>query len=287
MSLFDRLVDTALRNQSELTPLRPVVEKELLHHDILREMNRAGLLRGLTFMGGTCLRLCYGSTRLSEDLDFTGGADFRRADLEQLGKTLEVGLREKYGLSARVSEPTRDEGNVDTWRLRVQTRPERKDLPLQRINIDICAIPSHDTRPMMLINPYGVDMGTAGLILNAQSREEILVDKLVALALRPNRIKNRDLWDIVWLHQQGIQLTLGLLPLKLRDHGCDRHRFIDVLGQRMDSLRTDPAVHEAFRREMRRFLPSGLVQTTVETDAFWQYLCNQVEMDVDRVPENL
>ena len=283
MNLFDHLVDTALRNQSALAPLRPVVEKELLHHDILREMNRAGLLQQLTFMGGTCLRLCYGATRLSEDLDFTGGVDFQRNDLKQLADTLESGLEEKYGLSTTVSKPTRDQGNVDTWRVRVQTRPERKDLPLQRINIDICAIPSHDPLPMMLLNPYGVDMGTGGLILKAQSREEILADKLVALALRPNRIKNRDLWDIVWLHQQGVQLPTRLIPLKLHDHHCSESRFADTLRQRMDTVRTAPDVHEAFRQEMRRFLPPDLVQSTVATEPFWHYLCNQVQMDVERV----
>lgn len=283
MSLFDQLVDTALRNRSELAPLRPVVEKELLHHDILREMNRAGLLHGLTFMGGTCLRLCYGATRLSEDLDFTGGADFRREDLEHLGRTLEGGLQEKYGLSTTVAEPTRDAGNVDTWRVRIQTRPERKDLPLQRINLDICAIPSHDTQPMMLINPYGVDMGTSGLILNAQSRSEILADKLVALALRPNRIKNRDLWDIVWLHQQGVTLPVELVPLKLRDHRCTPNRFRDLLRERIDSLQADASVHKAFRDEMRRFLPPESLQSTADAPAYWQYLCSQVAQDAERI----
>ena len=71
MSLFDRLAGQALKNQTELAPLRAVVEKELLHHDIIREMSAAGLLNELTFIGGTCLRACYGSNRLSEDLDFT------------------------------------------------------------------------------------------------------------------------------------------------------------------------------------------------------------------------
>ena len=65
MSLFDSLVSQALRAQGELAPLRVVVEKELLHHDILREMSSAGLLHSLTFIGGTCLRACYGSNRLS------------------------------------------------------------------------------------------------------------------------------------------------------------------------------------------------------------------------------
>ena len=47
MNLFDRLVDQALEGQSGLEPLRVVVEKELLHHDILREMGAADLLNGL------------------------------------------------------------------------------------------------------------------------------------------------------------------------------------------------------------------------------------------------
>ena len=49
VSLFDQVVNEALRSRAELTSLRPVVEKELLHHDILREMSEAGLLTGLTF----------------------------------------------------------------------------------------------------------------------------------------------------------------------------------------------------------------------------------------------
>ena len=58
MSLFDSLVDEALRNQRELAPLRTVIEKELLHHDILRVLSGAGLLTNLTFIGGTCLTKC-------------------------------------------------------------------------------------------------------------------------------------------------------------------------------------------------------------------------------------
>lgn len=84
MSLFDQLVNQALSNNNELTQLRIVVEKELLHHDILLAMNDGGLLQQLCFIGGTCLRACYGSNRLSEDLDFTGGANFNRKNLTEL-----------------------------------------------------------------------------------------------------------------------------------------------------------------------------------------------------------
>ena len=51
-------------------------------------MAEVGLLLRLTFIGGTCLRACYGSHRLSEDLDFTGGADFDRMTLGGLGPLL-------------------------------------------------------------------------------------------------------------------------------------------------------------------------------------------------------
>lgn len=272
MSLFDRLVNEAVRHQGVLAPLRMVVEKELLHHDILREMSSAGLLASLTFMGGTCLRACYGSTRLSEDLDFTGGGDFSRESLESLAQVLTDRLQRKYGLAIEVDTPTRELGNVDTWKLKIRTRPGRPDLPAQHIHIDICAIPSHDARPMMLRNHYGVDMGTSGLILRVESREEIFADKLVAFALRPNRIKHRDLWDMAWLQQQGIVLPLSLLPLKLRDHQCETDRFLQLLRERSQSLLSEPQLQVGFRQEMRRFLPAAVVVETLEHEDFWQYL---------------
>ena len=272
MSLFDALVDEAIRNSPELAVLRPVVEKELLHHDILRLMSDAGLLVRLTFIGGTCLRACYGSERLSEDLDFAGGADFDPSQLSGLAKLLVKGLGGKYGLPVEVSEPIKENGNVDTWKVKIQTRPERKDLKAQRINIDICAIPSHDARPMMLRNRYGVEMGTSGLILRAQSREEILADKFLALAFRPNRIKNRDLWDIAWLERQGVALNTDFIAQKILDHHKTTTGFFDSLTARIGSIGTDVSIREDFRNEMRRFLPAGPIVETALTDDYWGYL---------------
>lgn len=276
MSLFEQLVSLAIKNQGDFAPLRQVVEKELLHHDIIREMSAAGLLGCLTFMGGTCLRACYGSNRLSEDLDFTGGKEFKRETLSALGAVLVERLYAKYGLRVEISEPTRETGNVDTWKLKLTTRPEQKGLPTQRINIDICAIPSYDKRPMVMRNHYGVDMGTAGLIIQAQSREEILADKLVAFALRPNRLKNRDLWDIGWLKQQNISLPLDLMPKKIHDHRCSMDEFMRLMAKRTKLLRSDPAVRTAFIHEMKRFLPLKTVAQTVEDEAFWGYLVDLV-----------
>lgn len=283
MSLFDRLVAEALKNNASLNSLATVVEKEMLHHDILREMSAAGLLESLTFMGGTCLRACYGSNRLSEDLDFTGGAHFRREGLKTLPSLLTEKLLVKYGLKVEISEPKRGSGNVDTWKLKIVTRPEQWGMPVQRINIDICAIPSYDMQPMMLRNFYGIDMGTSGLILLVESREEILADKLIALALRPGRIKNRDLWDIVWLKQQGILLPMELLRKKISDHRHTVENYVSLLSHRREMLKVDDDVRIAFVQEMKRFLPVTIVAETVENKSFWAYLTNLVTEECDLV----
>ncbi len=287
MSLFDTLVAQAVQNQGELAPLQTVVEKELLHHDIIREMSAAGLLGKLTFIGGTCLRACYGSNRLSEDLDFTGGADFKRETLNRLGTVLVEQLAVKYGLRVEMSEPAKDTGTVDTWKLRMITRPEQKGAPSQRINIDVCALPSYDKRPVVLRNLYGVDMGTAGLIMQAESREEILADKLIAFALRPNRLKNRDLWDIGWLKQNNVSVPLDLIPKKILDHRCTVDTYLLKLSERSRSLHHDPAVKVAFTHEMKRFLPRKTIQDTVTHADFWDYLSTVLQTECDQVTQFL
>lgn len=275
MNLFDQLVQQALTNIPDLAPLQVVVEKELLHHDIMRILSESGMLQGLCFIGGTCLRTCYGSRRLSEDLDFTGGVDFKREDFAALKENLIASLNEKYGLQVDVSEPTREEGNVETWKLRVQTRPEARNLPAQKIHIDICAIPSYQPRPMTLLNPYGVDMGTEGLIINAQSLEEIFVDKLLAFALRRGRIKNRDLWDIAWLRQRAVAPAYALAEQKLADHMTTAEVLFKQGDERMASLDLE-LTRQDFQNEMRRFLPLQVVSQTVENLAFWEYVVTTV-----------
>lgn len=272
MNLFDNLVTEALSNNKRLSSLRVVVEKELLHHDILRIMSENDLLKSLTFIGGTALRTCYGGLRLSEDLDFSSDKTFSRTMLSEMGKLIEKNLMEKYNLSVVVSEPTKDTTNVDTWKVKVVTRPEKKHLPQQRINIDICSVPSYEKQPMMLINNYGVNMGTNGLVIQVESQEEIFIDKLLAFALRPNRIKYRDIWDIVWLHQKGIQPNYALISCKLDDRDISRQSFKKDFNSRLDNLSNEAAHQTHFHKEMMRFLPAKQLQATIGKKEYWQFI---------------
>jgi predicted nucleotidyltransferase component of viral defense system len=277
MNLFDQLVTEALKTQSNLSALRIVVEKELLHHDILRILSHNNLLTNLTFIGGTCLRSCYGGIRLSEDLDFTGGKNFTRQSLSAMGKTLIENLSTKYGLLVKVTEPVKDQDNVDTWKIKVETRPGQRDLPAQSINIDICAVPSYERRPMLLLNPYGVDMGTGGLIIQAQSREEIYADKLLAFALRPNRVKYRDLWDMVWLHQQGLKPSVTLIPKKLQDRNYPLKHFFNQFEKRKKILTENKDIALEFQKEMQRFLPPEQINQIIKQDGLWNFIIYLIE----------
>jgi hypothetical protein len=115
------------------------------------------------------------------------------------------------------------------------------------------------------------------LLLRAQSREEILADKFIALAFRENRIKNRDLWDIAWLVQQGVELPLHLIPLKIHDHGQTPASFVALLRERVGQVAEQPALREDFLKEMRRFLPASAVGGTLENPAWWSYLCSVLQ----------
>jgi predicted nucleotidyltransferase component of viral defense system len=274
VNTFDFLVAEALESRPELAPLRIVVEKELLHHTILQAMYKEGFLSSLTFIGGTCLRLCYKSSRLSEDLDFTGGASFSRDDFHDLGSILQTAIHEKYGLQVTATAPEKDLFNVDTWKIKIITRPEKKHLPAQRINIDICAVPSYEQAPMLINNFYTVNTGIDGLVIRAQSREELFTDKLLALAFRPNRIKYRDLWDIAWLSGNNISPHIDLIEFKLRDRHKKHEAFGAAFYQRTADLTENAVLHaEEFYKEMSRFLPAEQASITRSSE-YWQALCS-------------
>ena len=149
-------------------------------------------------------------------------------------------------------------------------------MPAQRINIDICQVPSYEKKPMMLINPYGVDMGTSGLIIQAQSREEIYADKLLAFALRPNRIKYRDVWDIIWLHQQGLKPRVEWVPNKLADRHVSPKHFFELFHKREKSLTLDGNLAMEFKKEMQRFLPPEKVKETIDQKELWPFVSNLI-----------
>ncbi|MBL7218977.1 MAG: nucleotidyl transferase AbiEii/AbiGii toxin family protein, partial [Phycisphaerae bacterium] len=116
-----------------------------------------------------------------------------------------------------------------------------------------------------------------GLIVQAESREEILVDKWVALAMRPNRVQYRDLWDIIYLQQRGVDLSSTLVGLKLSDRRITTSAFRGNLQQRIDELADDERHPRQFTQEMRRFLPAASTAQAFEDPNYWSALIHVLE----------
>ena len=172
-------------------------------------------------------------------------------------------------MEVSVTEPHKETGNTDTWKIKLVMRPEQKDFPSQKINIDICHLPSRDSKIRIPNNYYGIDLGTDDLLLKAESLEEIFCDKLIAFANRPNRVKNRDLWDIFWLTRKNVTKNEELLKQKLIDRQISYEDYKTKYKNRIEEIKTG---QESFLNEMKRFLFPNAFTKNFTSPMWWEYL---------------
>ena len=270
-------IQSILAQHPEFASVAPVIEKEILHHDVMHVMIERGVLQTLTFIGGTALRLCYNSSRLSEDLDFNGGAQFTPWDLGGLEKDIETYIQNKYDTQVTVNTPNEDkQGDTASWKISIERQPNRPDLPRQKIHIDVCALDSLTIEKRPLLNHYRLNTPTEGLLIPVQSLPEMLVDKFIALAYRARRIKPRDLWDIVWLHQQTVSLDHSLLEGKLNARKKTMEAFTPALATQIERLNTCDETRQDFNQEMARFIPTAIKARTLDNPDYWAYLQTQI-----------
>ncbi|WP_394172379.1 nucleotidyl transferase AbiEii/AbiGii toxin family protein [Thalassotalea litorea] len=273
---FDTLVEMALA-QGGTKDMRPVIEKELLHYDILFALDEGGLLDRLVFQGGTSLRLCRGSNRYSEDLDFAGGRDFSSKMLMEMKEVIETYIGERYGLEVTVKEPSSlmkdpkyTELNIDKWQISVVTSPEQKHMPKQRIKLEVANIPAYTKEPLPLGKNYDfLPDGYSSTLIYTETLDEVMADKIISLPATQKYIRHRDVWDLVFLKRQGATLKIELVRQKIEDYKIDG--FEDMLDARIHSLK-DVVFSDAFLKEMERFLPREIFDATLATDKFKDYL---------------
>lgn len=257
-----------------LARLRSVIEKELVHYDIFYVLQQKALmLPGMTFVGGTCLRLCYGSNRYSEDIDFHAGVDFQPEDFDRIRSELEHHIFNRYGFETEVRSPEglkKDTGlassRVSTWKVIIKIGGDRKDIPRQRINIDIARLPAYEASPRIIKTNYrDLPDGYGTMFVRCSSLSEILADKLVAVPAR-NNIKARDLWDMLWLQQKGAVLRPDLIRRKIADRGITED-YRALLEDRIDGV-AEYFEKQLFQQEMSRFLDRTTLSETAAKPEF-------------------
>lgn len=266
-----------VQSNPDYAAVTPVIEKEILHHDIMDVLIKQGVMQRLTFIGGTSLRMCYNSSRLSENLDFNGGYDFKPSAFEGLESEIQTYIQNKYETEVWVNKPSGEpQGDTVSWKISIVKEANRPDLPRQKMHIDVCAIPSFDIEKRPLINHYDIVVPTEGILVPVQSLQETLADKLIALAYRARRIKPRDIWDIVWIKQRGIDLSQALVEKKLTARQKQTEDFRQALSIQLAKLMSEDQVRDDFNMEMSRFIPKQIKERTLDNPKYWAYVQGEV-----------
>jgi predicted nucleotidyltransferase component of viral defense system len=244
--------------------------KEAIHLHLLSALSDAGVLRHVVFQGGTALRLCYGGERYSEDLDFVCGKAGSYVDkiefdrlvgdaLETTKKTLhrdfdvdpnQIALR----APAHPMAIKGDSVSVAAWQIIVPIGSGARS-PKSRIKIEFANVPSYDSGPNVAKVTRGL-VQIQDVILTAESANEILADKAVALTAR-EVLKYRDVWDVWYLVDRlSAHADRDIVARKFADYGTS-----DVEAkaeQRLDDL-AKGSTAKSFLDEMKRFLPAKRV----------------------------
>lgn len=267
-----------VQSNPDYAAITPVIEKEILHHDIMDVLIKQGVMQRLTFIGGTSLRICYNSSRLSEDLDFNAGHDFKPSEFAGLESEIQTYIQNKYETEVWVNKPTDEQlGDTLSWKISIVKEPNRPDLPRQKMHIDVCAIPSFDITKRPLVNHYDIVVPTEGILVPVQTLQEILADKMIALAYRAKRIKPRDIWDIVWIKQRGIEISKTLVAQKLNARNKQADEFRLALSTAITRLMTEEETHNDFNMEISRFIPMHIKERTVDNPEYWSYVQGEIK----------
>ena len=127
--------------------------------------------------------------------------------------------------------------------------------PKSRIKIEFANVPSYDSKPLTVSATPGL-VQIQDVILNAETPNEILADKAVALTARA-ALKFRDVWDVWFLvNKLGATPDREMVLKKFADYGTTD--IAVKANARLEELAKD-ATATAFYAEIKRFLPSARV----------------------------
>ena len=287
---FNELVDMAMAKPG-LATMRQVVEKELLHHEIFQALDADGLLKNLVFQGGTSLRLCRGSDRFSEDLDFVGGTTFTAESMSKIKTCLVTRIKKRFDLkvemsnkASKVSEDGVPNVKAEKWWISIETAPEDRFMPRQKIKLEIANIPAHTRELVPIRDNYGF-LGTSIVMVNAETLEEAMADKVLAFptSLLDNnghpvlpssaKIRHRDIWDLAWMSTKGVKLYPELVAAKIADYGVEG--YPDLLKRTIEKI---PEIVKSpeFKKQMARFIDSTTLGKTLEKDGYSDFLASSV-----------
>lgn len=240
----------------------PITMKMLLHDVAMLALERAQLLQGVVFQGGTCLQRVYNWSRLSENLDFTNIAELTENHFIEFGNSFGDAIRtelSKLGFSdgqitvkqpKNMAWPGKAEPEIRKWSMRVNVGPRSMK---QVVNIELANMPSYNHAPMFF-TPLSNAIGARRLMVNVEPLNVIFNDKLISIIQRPY-LKYRDIYDVGLLSDRE-HLDEALFISKMRDRAFSDEYVAGRIDAINDQLESKECI-EAFKNEMTRFIIPG------------------------------
>jgi predicted nucleotidyltransferase component of viral defense system len=226
-------------------------------HEVMQQVALAGLYRGgffdkAAFYGGTCLRIFYGLSRFSEDMDFSllsrSGNAFRIEDyfdaliseFDAYGQIVSITKKKKS--SSTAIESAFLKGDTAVYDLRLDGSPKVKI----KIEVDTDPPLGFRTEPKLSLQPFS-------FMTNCYVLSDLYAGKMHALLYRnwKNRVKGRDWYDFEWYVRNEVCLNLQHLAARIAQsektafEEITPARFLQILKNKIGNTDIDLVKSEA------------------------------------------
>ena len=189
-------------------------EKEYLQYIFLNSISQYP--EKFVFKGGTCLRICFGLERASEDLDFS-----TNLSLKEVKKIVERCLKdfESLNIEHKIYSEKEFKGNI---RFEIRFKGpiyNGNQNSTNTLKIDFNKQKSKNTEARVVQKIFSdVPLFT----INVLAEKEILAEKIRALI---NRSEPRDLYDLWILFNKGVEVDKKLIEIKLKEEKSNLSRI--------------------------------------------------------------
>lgn len=217
---------------------------------ILTVLSQKGCFDYIVFQGGTALRLFHGNIRFSEDIDFVLKKEKKDYTLEDHLSTIKRFTENSFPFLRNVSIKVQKQ-TPEIQRYILKTHSDISEQRL-RVHIELVGKPSYQNRPRILHYP------PLQPVVRVEDPEEILADKVTALALR-TYLKGRDLWDIYYLCiERNISIPWSLVYRKVLDYDSTKSEFDEKIEKTVDKINLQGG--NILKNELERFLPPRIFE---------------------------
>jgi len=179
-----------------LRPFKRSLLREYLQYKILEIIFSSEYADKLSFLGGTALRIVYGNTRFSEDLDFDNFG-LLEEEFDEISKIIQKGLIAQ-GLKVEMNTVSKGAFRCNIRLPRILFENELSGYPSEKILIHIDTVPHHFTyKPdKKILNKFDVFSEIFVTPL------DIILSQKFYAAVNRKRAKGRDFFDIVFLQSR-------------------------------------------------------------------------------------